>query len=205
MCSPHLRTFTFLLIVPLLLLLLTYPSAAQDASPQAFPLKILLLDESLTPPGLSTFIYPYNFAFSLGTEYTFRSDQNDGLHVEANVGGYFHETVRNAAFVNFQLGYRYRIERFSASLRAGPGLALAFATGPVYEFDNGDYREARNGGTLIFMPAATFELGYRLGPSPISPELLLHYGFALDSPFGLLPIPHTFAGLGVAVHCLSRK
>jgi len=174
-----------------------------QADGQKLSLTALVLDESLSFPSLATGGYPYNPAFQVGAEYTLRQRENSDLHLSANLGFYFHRYSQTAGFLNAHIGLRRRFGRFSAALGAGPGLALAYATQPVYVYDNGTYKEGKDG-QLIFMPSGALTLGYRLGTQTNSPEVLLHYELAIDQPFANFSVPHIFVGAGIRLFPFNR-
>lgn len=52
---------------------------AQQSESQSFPLKISVLDESLTLPGLGSLNYEYNPAIMIGTEYLLKTKRQARL------------------------------------------------------------------------------------------------------------------------------
>ncbi|MEM9261107.1 MAG: hypothetical protein AAGA62_15805, partial [Bacteroidota bacterium] len=124
-------------------------------------------------------------------------NRKSAWYLAGNLGFYFHRHLRTAGFLQTQIGYRRRFGKLGVSLAVGPGVSLAFATQPVYVFEGGTYREGKNNGDLVFMPAATIDLSYQLGQTKRSPELLLYYSLAVDAPFAVLPLPHLFVGGGL--------
>ncbi len=189
MSLKNVLTLCFCLIYSLLL-------PAQSGSPGS-PLKVVLADESIALPGFSFVDYGYEPALLLSSEYPMGRSGYDGFYISGTLGWYFHRHFRTSVFTNAQISYRLRAKRFHGSIGVGPGAALAYATQPVYEFDDGTYAEGKNSGQLLFMPAATLELGYKLGTTPTATELLLDYSFAVETPFALVPAPHLFVGLGL--------
>ncbi|MEO0732247.1 MAG: hypothetical protein AAFZ52_05395, partial [Bacteroidota bacterium] len=141
----------------------------------------------------------------LGVEQVLRQGNRHELFLQGDLGFYYHRHLRTAVYLTTQFGYRWRAGRWHLSLAAGPGLSLAFATRPVYVFAEGTYRAGRNGGTLLFTPALSLEAGYRIGKSSRAPELLLHYGLAVDTPFAILPLPHLLTGIGLRFTPFNRR
>lgn len=172
--------------------------AGQDKSKlkQDFPLRISLLDESITPPGFLFVKYPYNPAAMVGTEFLLRKRPKHDLHLTGNLGFYFHRHIRTSVFLNTEIGYRYHLGRFSPTLRAGIGVAHAFSTAPVYVFNGEDYETGKNSGRPVLLPSVGFELAYRLKDQERSPELFFSYIFALEAPFAFVTLSHVLVGVG---------
>jgi len=192
----------FLLTV--FLLILSGKTNAQNfdrATHRSIPIKVALLDESISPPNLWFTRYTYNPAVTIGVEYPLSNGRHHEWFLQTNLGFYFHRHFRTALFLNAGGGYRRYIGRFNISLGLAAGYSHVYATEPVYAFNGNTYEEVNNNGQGVFMPSAELALGYKLHQGLYSPEIYLTYQFAADSPFsGVKLVPHDFVGLGAKLY-----
>ncbi|MTB50793.1 hypothetical protein [Lewinella sp. W8] len=181
-----------------LFFLLSLPVTAQSSTERPpLALRLTLMDESISFPDLSTFRYPLNPALSLGAEYTLNNRPKHAWILGGELGYYYHRHLRATAFLNLGLAYRRQLGRASLTGRLGLGYGLAFATAPVFTAQDGEFSEAPNSGSLVFMPTTSLKIGYRLSAAPRAPELFLNYQFAVEQPLAVLPFPHLLAGIGL--------
>lgn len=167
---------------------------------QTHPIKISVLDESLSLPNFWFVSFPYNPAMMIGTEHILKQGKNSDFHLTANLGGYYHRYARTAFFLNTELGYRYHLGRWNASFRMGIGYSHAFYPGPEFGLDGEVSEEISSLGRPLLMPSAALGMGYHLSDDPYSPEIFLTYMTAVDFPLSLYNSVHQFVGIGVAVY-----
>lgn len=180
--------------ITLALLCALFVSNFSYAQKSAWPLKISLLDESISLPNTWFLDYPYNPAIMVGTEFNIKSNPRNAIFLSGDLGFYHHKHWQNALFLNVGIGYRQDFWKMYASLRLGPGYSHAFAAAPVYKFEDGEYKEVTDWGSPKFSPFANLEIGYKFTSEPDSPSIYFTFGQSVD--LGLIPFPHQFVGLG---------
>ncbi|MEL6718233.1 MAG: hypothetical protein AAFP82_05920 [Bacteroidota bacterium] len=180
-------------------LLISFPllNQAQENSKAPLPLKISILDESLTLPNFWFTRYSYNPAAIIGTEFILKEKEKQDWHLTANLGFYYHKDWQAAVFLNSEIGYRYHFGRFNAAARLGLGYAHVFATQPIYREEDGDYVAAKDYGSPALMPSLGLSLAYELQEKEYSPEVFLTFMSQGEVPFNFFTGLHQLVGLGV--------
>jgi len=186
----------------LLLLCIAFATQAigQEKTLSNLPLKISLLDESITLPNLKFLNGEYNPALMVGTEFLLKQKKNHDFHLTANLGFYHHKDWQTALFLNSEIGYRYHLNRWNVSARLGAGYAHTFANKPIYAFENGEWQKAKNSGHPTFMPSLALVLGYRFSDAANSPEIFLTYMGTINLPLRIFTSTHQLIGLGIKTY-----
>ncbi|MEO0338125.1 MAG: hypothetical protein AAF242_02820 [Bacteroidota bacterium] len=166
---------------------------AQLSSDQ--PLKISILDESISLPNTWFLDYSFNPAIMVGTEITLKSNPKNAFFLSGDLGFYHHKGIQSALVFNLGLGYRQEIGRLYASLRLGPGYSHIFTASQIYEYENGEYVEKGDLGRPTFSPFIALEVGYALSSKAQRPELFLTMIESVD--INAVTFPHQFVGLGL--------
>ncbi|MEL7530550.1 MAG: hypothetical protein AAFN10_04545 [Bacteroidota bacterium] len=183
----------FLLTGILALALLGFaPLQAQDSH---LPIRIGLMDHSHAFGNFWFLGYSYNPALMLGTEHILKAEGNYDFHLTGNLGFYHQSQSQTALFLNSEIGYRYRLNRWSANARMGLGYAHTFYPGPIYAVSGNQFEEVSQAGAPRFQPSISVGIGYRFGDDPYSPELGLRYMLAADLPLNLYTSLHQMVGL----------
>lgn len=193
----------FLQFLPIICLIFYSSKTFTQQEVTSFPIKISILDETLTLPGLGSLNYKFNPAIMLGTEYILRKKNNHDWFLSANLGYYYHKDWQAAVFINSEIGYRYQFKRWNFNSKFGLGYAHAFSTKPLYENKEGVWQEAKNTGSPKFMPSIGFELGYQLTDEINSPEIFATYMLAIDVPTNIFSGFHRLAGIGIKFYPLN--
>jgi len=80
---------------------------------QDWPIKITLLDESITYPTLNLFQWSYNPAVTIGTEYLLKEKKKSSWYLRSELGSYHHEDWKSAVFLLGGIGYRHHFGRLN--------------------------------------------------------------------------------------------
>jgi len=188
---------TLIVIVLLIITSSMLHSQSLQEETRKFPLKISLLDESISLPNFWFTRYSYNPAAMIGTEYILKEKNNYDWHLTGNLGFYYHKNWQTAVFVNSEIGYRYHLGRFNASARLGVGYAHVFATQPIYREVDGDYELQTDYGSPAFMPSLGINFAYELQDKEYSPEVFLTFMSHAEVPFNIFTGLHQMVGIGV--------
>lgn len=189
----------------LLLLFFTGGAGAVEKKEQLFPIHFSVLNESVSFPNFDFLKYSYNPSFMIGTEYLLKRKKNHDWHLTANLGYYYHKNWQVAGFINTEIGYRYKRKRWSFYSRLGVGYAHAFSTKPIYKFENGEFREAKNYGTPLFMGSLSVNIGYQVLKKEASPEIYFTYMSSVELPFNTYTGLHHFVGVGCKVYLFKKR
>jgi len=162
---------------------------------QGWPLRISLMDESLSLPGFSFLRYSYQPAFALATEYTLKEKGNHDWHVSASLTGYHHARSQTGLILLPQLGYRQQIGRFAMRAGLGAGYAATWIPGPTYTLEEGEVITRSTAFSSYFTAGLSLGLEYNLSPSLSSPKLGLDYLATGYLPFSLYAGFRHFIGL----------
>lgn len=176
-----------------------------EVTNKKIPIRIALMDESISFPNFWFTRYDYNPAVMLGTEHIFRHKNKQDWLLAGNVGFYHHKHWQTAVFLNVEIGYRYHLKRFNGSARLGLGYAHVFHPGPVYSSVDGTFEEVTDYGSPAFMPSLSLNIGYRIKEAPDSPELFLTFMSAADLPFNIFTALHQFVGVGCQFYLPKMK
>ena len=171
-----------------------------DSLKHPLPLKIAVLDESISLPNFWFTRYAFNPALLIGTEYPIQQKGKHEWYVAANLGFYHHKKSQSAIFINGELGYRYFLGRWRPASSFGLAYAHTFYPGPVYESVDGIFQEVSNSGHPTFMPSLAIHLGYQLSTNDYPPELFLTFMSGVDIPFRQETSLHQFVGLGLKLY-----
>lgn len=187
---------TLLLFATLLLSAITIHAQQVDSLKHPLPLRIAVLDESMSLPNFWFTRYAYNPAIMIGTEYPLSQKARHDWYISANLGFYYHKKAQSAIFLNTALGYRYRLGRWQPSASLGLGYAHSFYPGQVYEYTDGAFQETSNTGHPNFMPSVALNLGYQIRNTAYSPSVFVTFMSAVDIPFRQETSLHQFVGIG---------
>ncbi|MEM0999306.1 MAG: hypothetical protein AAGN35_19775 [Bacteroidota bacterium] len=188
--------FLFLLIWTALL--------CQQATAQNFPIKVSVMQASVSPPSAGAFRYPFNPAVMVGTEYILSEKGKSDWHLAANLGWFYHRNLQTGFLLNGEIGYRYRLGRFHVAPRLGLGYGHTFSTEPVYRLENSEPVRVKDYGNPTFLPSLSVALGYRLGDQTTSPEIFLTWQQMAEVPFVFFTGLHQFVGAGIKFHPFSN-
>jgi len=180
----------------IVLLCLASLAFSQQGMAQSMPLKISVLDESISFPNFWFTNYSYNPSLMVGTERILKTKKNHDWHLTGNLGFYYHKDWQTGIFVNSEIGYRYHIKRFSISPKFGLGYVHTFSPKPSYRFEDGIYTRVKDFGNATLMPSLSIELAFKLSKTEQSPELFLTFMETAEIPFRLYNGIHQFVGLG---------
>lgn len=169
------------------------------------PIQISLMDHSHSIGNHWFLGYAYNPAIMVGSEKVLRSKGNHDLHLTANLGFYHQTQSQSAAFINSEIGYRYRLQNWSANARLGLGYAHTFYPGPVYEQSGDLFVESNQPGAPRLQTSLSMGVGYRLGSSSTSPEIGLRYMVGVHSPLNLYTGIHQMVGLSFTFYPFQTK
>ena len=173
--------------------------------PQNFPLKVSVLDESITFPSFNFLSFSYNPALLIGTEYQLKRKSNSEWFIAANLGFLHHKEMQTAVFLTTEFAYRRYFGPLSLRIGLGPGYLHSFTNGPVYRFEQGSFSEAGNAGTPYFLVSASAELGYRLGKDTYSPELFITWSNSVELPLNAYTTAHQLVGIGIKVYPFKKN
>ncbi len=176
----------------------------QAQSDQAWPVRVSIFDESLTIASPSTFSYPFNPAFGIGTTYTLNSKKRAAKEkmpkgswfLLGEFGGYHHQYVRSAFTLTSGIGYRRQFGRLGLALDFGPGLSYAFTPEETYRYEDGIYKEVTDWGALGLHVATSFSASWQLKKVDKSPEVSLIIRQSIEDPFRNISLPHLYVGAG---------
>ncbi|MEO0895189.1 MAG: hypothetical protein AAFY71_02135 [Bacteroidota bacterium] len=192
------------LLIFLSLLAFGWQLHAQEKLSQ-LPIRISVMDESISLPNGWFTRYSFNPAITVGTEYVLKGEGASQLIVGGNLGYYYHKNWQSAFFLNGELGYKQHFNRLAAYLKLGVGYAHAFTPQPIFEGTETSTQEARDWGYPIFMPSATVGLSYRLRNEPYSPEIFAQMMTSAEFPFNLYSGLHQFVGLGFTFYPFAQS
>lgn len=178
--------------------------AQETGSSKAYPLKISIMDESITYPNGSFLRYSFNPAIMIGTERILKEKPKSHWYMTGNLGFFYHKDWQTGIFLNSEFGYQRNLGRWNVHGRLGLGYLHSFATGAVYKLDAGEFQEVTDKGTHTFMPSGTVGVGYRLGEGAYSPEIFLDMMVSVELPFNYYTGVHQFTGVGVKFYPFSK-
>ncbi|MFK8054545.1 MAG: hypothetical protein AB8F78_00375 [Saprospiraceae bacterium] len=184
----------------------------QAQTDQAWPVRVAVYDESLTLPGASTFSYPFNPAFGIGTTYDLFSKKRAAKEempkgkwfLLGEFGGYHHQYVRSALQLSSAIGYRHQFGQLGLALDFGPGLTYAFTPEKTYRFDNGTYGEVTDWGAAGLHVATSFGVSWKFNNEANAPEVSLIARQSFEDPFRNIPFPHFYLGAGFTFYPFAR-
>ncbi|MEO1448145.1 MAG: hypothetical protein AAFV07_01390 [Bacteroidota bacterium] len=162
---------------------------------QSWPVKIGVMDHSLSIPNFWFLRYGFNPTVTVGTEYTLKQKGGHQLFLSGNLGAYHQQKVETGIFLQTDISYRYQWKQWYAGIGLGPGYAHTFFTTPEYRYGEGDFSDASKVGHSYFMLAAGLELGYQFNESPTSPRVALQFREQLYSPLSLYNGFHQLVGV----------
>lgn len=178
--------------------------AQESKNPHGFPLKISLMDESLTFPNGAFLRYDFNPAIMIGTEHVLKQKPKSEWYLGSNLGFFYHKEWQTGIFLNGEFGYRRHFGRWNVHGKLGLGYLHSFTSGPVYQLEDGVLSETANTGTPTLLPSATIGLGYRIGKSPSSPVIFADMMMSAEIPFNFYTGIHQFTGLGIKFYPFSK-
>lgn len=188
------------IIISCLLLLFSSNALAKanqlDSIPHHLPLKISILDESISFPNFWFLDFSFNPTIMLGTEIILKEKNNHDWHLTGNLGYYFHKDWQAAIFLNSEIGFRHHFGKFNISPRFGLGYAHTFATKAVYRPVDGQFEKVKDFGSPTFTPSLSINIGYQFKDAKYSPEIFLTFMSSLEIPFTIHTGIHQFVGLG---------
>lgn len=187
-------------IVALMLSVTTLVTVTAQEEKQLLPIKISILDESISVPNFWFLRYSYNPAVMIGTEWIWKEKEQHDWHITSNLGFYHHKDWETGLFLNAELGYRQYLGRYNVTGRFGIGYAHTFSPVPVYQYKEGNYEEVTDFGSPTFMPSFALGIGYDLKKERNSPEIFLTYMFAPMLPFNQFTSPRQLVGLGLKLY-----
>ncbi len=172
---------------------------------QNFPIKISVLDESISAPNFWFTGYEYNPAVIAGTEYILSERKNSDWHTTANLGFFYHKQWVSSVFINSEIAYRYSPGRFSLSPKFGLGYAHVFALNPVYNIEDGAIKKINDYGTPRLMPSLSLELAFKLSKKEYAPSLFITFSESIEIPFNIFTGLHQFVGLGYKFYITKNE
>lgn len=164
------------------------------------PIRISVMDESISLPNTWFLRYSFNPAVSVGTEWVLKEKNNHDLHATGNLGFFYHKDWQSAVYLNSEIGYRYRLQRFFGTARFGLGYTHQFATKPVYSPVDGNFEQVTDYGGPAVMTSLAVGVGYRFGSQPYAPEVGLTLMQSFDVPFTIFSGAHQFVGVSFAFY-----
>lgn len=166
---------------PLGLLLLSFAVEAEEAPPPPSlpPIKVTLLDESISLPSLDRLFTGFNPGAELGSELIWLRRPGHLLFQALDLGFIHHPGFASWAFLTTALGYRPTlVAGLFLEVSLGLGYLASFLDAPRYSAQDGTFRAAP--GPLHHLAiVASLGLGYRLGAF----EPFLGYGLLVELPF----------------------
>ncbi len=172
---------------------------------QNFPLKVSILDESISLPNFWFTDYPFNPAVIVGTEYVFAKKRKHDWHLTGNLGYYYHKDWESAVFLNSEIGYRYHLKRWSISPKFGIGYTHAFSPKPTYAYADGTFKEVRDFGRPAFNASLTLEIAFKVTKRENSPEVFFTFMESLELPYTNYTGLHQFVGFGYKCYPFKKK
>lgn len=152
---------------------------------KAFPIRVLLGNESTAIPFNKYWSIPIHPTFQIGTEFRYNSNEHHYLYQTLNLGYMYHKHLFQGAYLNSELGYDYRTA-FGLSLKAllGLGYLHTFSTEEEYKFENGNYVSGGDLGNSRIMPSLSAGIGFRINEKkPNSPEIIALYRSWVEFPY----------------------
>ncbi len=187
-----------------ILVLLLFFSITQKGFSQTMPLKISILDESISFPNFWFTDYAFNPSLMIGTEHILKEKGNHDWHLAGNLGFYQHKDWQNGVFLNAEIAYRYHFKRLSIAPKFGLGYAHTFSPKSVYQFENGEYKPVKEFGNPTLMPSLSIELAFKINKTEQSPEVFLTFMESAEIPFRFYNGLHQFVGLGYKFYPFSK-
>lgn len=187
------------------LLLLTGLILPRLPAQQSWPLKISLIDHSLSIPTTWFLGYGVDPGLMLGTEYRLKEKGGHQLYLSGNLGLYYQARVETGLFLQVDIAYRYQWKRWYAGLGLGPGYAHTFFTTPEYRYADGTFSPAPQNGRPHIVLAGGVELGYQLGEKPESPRLSFVFREQIHSPLTFYNGFHQLVGLSCTFFPFVQK
>ena len=163
---------------------------------QNFPINISILDESTSLPNFWFLRYSYDPAIMIGTEYILKQKAKSDFHLTGNIGYYYHEDWASTLFILPEIGYRYHLKRWSFYARFGVGYSHSFATKPIYQFEEGAFRETNDLGNPAAMVSLSLNTSFKLSDKALAPEIYVTLMSSGELPFNNYTGVHQFAGVG---------
>jgi hypothetical protein len=195
------RTSNLLRALLLGLALLATPRRA-DAEPapetRPFPLRVSVLNESISLPSPERLFSRLNPGAEVGTELTYQRTRGYTLFQSFNLGLFHHPGFSTSAYVDTAFGYRSTLlAGLFAELSLGIGYLANVSALPLYVQEEGVYRRAS---PLLhrFIARSGVGLGYQVGS--LSP--FITYSLMIEAPFlrAFSPVlPHQLMQLGVRI------
>ncbi|MEL6671008.1 MAG: hypothetical protein AAFR61_02420 [Bacteroidota bacterium] len=188
------------------LLLSLFPANLQAQSgSENYPLRITLMDESVSLPSFQALTYSFHPAIMIGTEKKLNQHPIHQWILSANLGFYHHATSQSALFLLPEIGYRYEPGKWYASARFGLGYSHAFYFGPEFRYEGGEIAPVSGYGQGALIPSLALETGYRWKDKANSPAVYLLWMNNLEVPFHIYTPVHQFVGLGLSFYPFTPK
>ncbi len=176
-----------------------------DTAKHPMPLKISLLNESISFPNFAFTRYRFNPTVMVGTERILKVKRNHDWHLTGNVGFYHHKRWQNAAFISSEIGYRLYFGRVAATARFGLGYAHTFSASKVYKQEGGEWKEAKDWGNPTLTTSLALGAEYNFNDQPNSPAVFLTYMSSMETPFTIYTGLHHFVGVGYKFYPFKRN
>lgn len=193
-------------LYPLVALCISFSSlwSQEDTLRQRYPLRIAVMDESISLPNHWFLRYSYNPAIMIGTSYLLRQRPHYNWHLAGDVGFYHHKDWQSAVFLRAAIGYQHNWKRFSGSARLGLGYAHIFHPAPVYKPDGNRLEQQSDFGSPAFMPSLALHFTFRLRDDESSSAIGLIVMQAADVPFNIFTSLHQMVGLSYTLYPFQK-
>lgn len=178
------------LIIAGTLLIMIASKAQEGHTGNPWALKLQYVGEFVLHPG-----------FSVGTDYTIRSNHWFNLHWDTELGGSVHEDNNNSLFLQSTIGARFTASfAFFADIQAGIGYMLSMPNGDVYNMDDtGNVSTGSRPLSSHLKPTFSLLFGWD-GKQNREIPLKVFTGFEayLQSNYNHIMLPHTAFRLGIS-------
>ena len=182
---------------------------AQNPLPSSTKLPIVASvfnNGTLLPGGgeLGVFSIPVHPGVSIGTEFRYKSHQQNEWFQTAKLAYHYHHYVQHSIQLYSELGYRRHFKNpLDVGARGGLGYLHSIPDAQVFELDSeGTYQSKNSIGRAQLMTGLSLELGYALSEEGTLPtRVFVAYQFYLQMPFvqKYVPLmPNTALHVGVS-------
>lgn len=178
------------LLFVLILSLSVFANAQEKESSNRWALKFQYVGEFVLHPG-----------FSIGTDYTIRSNNWFNLHWDTELGGFIHKDNNNSIFLQSTIGTRFTAKfALFADIQAGIGSMLSMPNGDVYSVDkSGNISMEGRPVTTHYKPTFSLLFGWD-GKRNRDIPLRIFTGLEayMQSDYNHIMLPHVAFRLGVS-------
>lgn len=166
------------------------------------PINVGLVVEQISLPTFYDHGGNLGYGLNIGSEFNYTTKERTELIQTVDSYFFTHENYGSSLVLASLFGFRYKPGRFNADLKLGPGFMVFHNYSPIYQEEDGTYRERANI-QAKFSVISSVVISYRI--QNFKP--FISYGLLLESPFinsssGLLP--HQLIGVGCAFNLKNR-